>query len=199
MIDDSTKTRFLKELEKSGNVFLSCLKMNIHRSTYYRWKKEDKNFRKKATEAEGHGRENNVDIGEHSLMKKVREGDLGAIKYLLSYNSPRYRPKKEASRVFFMHEKRDSFSDKQAPTLTEAIRGIEEKMRIDSENKIADFDKPEIPRLESNGWLEEESEENNYASKLVDEDLSATEEKIEKPLSLREKRLARRENGDKFP
>jgi len=193
MIDDVTKNKFLKELEKNGNVLLSCLKINIHRSTYYRWKKEDKKFREKAAEAEKHGRENNVDIGEHSLMKKVREGDLGAIKYLLGHISSKYRPKKEASRVIFVHEKKDPLSDKQAPTLEDLFQRMDERASAQQENISVGNDEPKpFYPTKNNGWPEEESGENNSEPELTDEDLLPIKEKREKPLSAREERLIKR-------
>lgn len=67
MIDEPTKRKFLKELEKSGNVYLASLKVGIHRDSHYRWKKEDKEYRKLSILlAEKIGRENNCDVAEHA-------------------------------------------------------------------------------------------------------------------------------------
>ncbi|MFA6105346.1 MAG: hypothetical protein WC725_01955 [Patescibacteria group bacterium] len=93
MIDDKTKLNLLKEIQKNGNVSLSCIRINIDHATYYRWKKEDKEFRKKANEAETIGRKNNCDLAEHALILLVKEKKIEAVKYLLSHNSPRYKPK----------------------------------------------------------------------------------------------------------
>lgn len=38
-----------------------------------------------------------LDVGEAMLMKKVKQGDLNAIKYALQYNSGRYHPMKSES------------------------------------------------------------------------------------------------------
>jgi len=91
MIDDRVKQKFLKELEKSGNIGVASARAGINRSTFYRWKKTDEEFRKKAEEAEISGRENNSDIAEHSLMLNVKDRQQRAIEYLLRHNSPRYR------------------------------------------------------------------------------------------------------------
>lgn len=106
MIDDETKNKLIKELEKSGNVFLSCLKVGIDHSTYYRWIKNDKKYRDRAKQAIHLGRENNCDIATHALMRKVKDGDLGSIKYYLSYNSPIYK-QKQTSNVVILHRKED--------------------------------------------------------------------------------------------
>ena len=103
MIDKEIKEKLIKELEKSGNVFFSCMKFNIHRSTYYRWKKDDRNFKSKANDAVRLGIENNCDVAEWALMANIKEKEMGAIKYYLGHNSQRYKPNK-SSTVVFKHE-----------------------------------------------------------------------------------------------
>ncbi len=104
MIDDKTKQKLLKELEKSGNVYLSCLKVGIDRSTHYRWFDSDKEFKKLAGQAIRRGKENNCDIAKHALMIKVKEKDMRAIEYVLSHNDPMYK-KKQTSNVVIVHKK----------------------------------------------------------------------------------------------
>ncbi|MDO8604290.1 MAG: hypothetical protein Q7K40_02730 [bacterium] len=93
MIDLKTRQKLIRELEKSGNVYLACLKVGVDKSTFYRWKESDKEFKKDATKAIRIGRENNCDVAEHALMINVKEKKMEAIKYVLSHSSPRYKPK----------------------------------------------------------------------------------------------------------
>jgi hypothetical protein len=104
MIKSPTKKKLLAELEKNGNVTIACLKAGVNRATFYRWKQESDEFKEKAEQAETFGRENNCDIAEQSLMLKIKDKDLGAIKYLLGHNSPRYKGK-ETSNVVIVHKK----------------------------------------------------------------------------------------------
>ncbi len=104
MVDDKTKQKLLKELEKSGNVWSSCLKLNVHRSTYYRWKETDKEFRRLANTAERHGRENMCDIAKHALMLNVKDKKMEAIKYVLSHLDPPFK-RKQTSNVVILHKK----------------------------------------------------------------------------------------------
>ena len=104
MIHSATKKKLLVELEKNGNVSVACMKVGINRATFYRWREDSKEFMKKSNKVLRYGRENNCDIGEHSLMLKVKAQDLGAIKYLLSHNSPRYK-NKQSSNVVIVHKK----------------------------------------------------------------------------------------------
>lgn len=104
MIDDKTKKKLLKELEKTGNVYLACLKVGIDRSTHYRWRDSDADFKKQATRAIRRGKENICDIAKHALLLKVKEKDMRAIEYVLSHNDPAYK-KKQTSNVVIVHKK----------------------------------------------------------------------------------------------
>ena len=93
MIDDELKNKLVGEIAKSGNVYFSCNRVGIGKSSYYRWKKEDPEFNRSAELAVREGIENNCDVAEHALMLKIKDKDINAIKYQLSHNSPRYMPK----------------------------------------------------------------------------------------------------------
>jgi hypothetical protein len=127
MIDDEAKNKLIIELEKSGNVYLSCLKVNINRATYYRWAKSDKKFRIRANQAVRLGRENACEIAEHALILNAKNGIMDAIKYVLSHNSPRYKPDK-TSTVIFDHKKSEENVTKRDPTLKEVIDYTNEKL-----------------------------------------------------------------------
>lgn len=124
MIDDQTKQKLLKELEKSGNVYLSCLKVGIDRSTHYRWLDSDKEFKKLSSQAIRRGRENNCDIAKHALMIKVKEKDMRAIEYVLSHNDPTYK-RKQTSNVVIVHKKIESLPATRQKTLEEILDGYE--------------------------------------------------------------------------
>lgn len=104
MIDEKTKMKFIKELNKEGNVFVSCAKVGIDRTTPYRWAKKDKKFSKDFKEAARTGRANTCDIAEHMLMNNIKKGKMEAIKYHLSHNSPRHKPKNK-TKVTIEHKK----------------------------------------------------------------------------------------------
>jgi len=91
MVSKGLKKKILEELEKAGSILSACSKFGVHRSTYYRMKERDEEFRKNAEEAEELGRENKVDMGEYRLLQNVNAGNQRAIEYLLGHNSERYR------------------------------------------------------------------------------------------------------------
>lgn len=137
MIDDKTKQKLLKEISNYGNVYLSCLKVGVDKATYYRWKQQDKEFRKLANKAEKIGRENINDIAEHSLLKNVKDGNQRAIEYTLSHNSKRYKRKRED--VVIIHKK-DFEQPVRDPTLEE-ILDVHDKLLGN------DYDTEEIERI----------------------------------------------------
>lgn len=105
MVDLETKNKLLKELEKTGNVYISCARVGIDRSTYYEWLKSEKEFGKKMREAIKRGREGNCDIAEYALMKNAKEGKMDAIKYVLGHQSKIYKPKDR--KVFLVHSNKN--------------------------------------------------------------------------------------------
>lgn len=126
MIDDKTKQKLLKELEKSGNILTSCLKLAIHRSTYHRWKKVDKEFRRLANIAERHGRENICDMARHALMMNVKEKKMDAIKYVLGHMDPLFKSK-QTSNVVILHKRESSILNPQIKTLEDLFDDDAEK------------------------------------------------------------------------
>ena len=102
MIDDKTKRKLLRELEKSGNIYFSCARIGVERSAFYRWHSSDEEFKKLADLAVNRGRENNCDIAEQALLLNVKEKRMDAIKYVLGHNSPRYK-----ENVIIWHKKEE--------------------------------------------------------------------------------------------
>lgn len=94
MVSAKTKKELIGEIEKNGNVSLSCAKIGVDKSTFYRWMEKYPEFRKLAKAAAGRGRRTNCDIAESSLMFLIKQKNLPAIKYYLVHNDPRYRARK---------------------------------------------------------------------------------------------------------
>lgn len=142
MIDEKTKQKLIRELEKSGNVYVSCHQLGIHPSTLYRWKSKNKQFRKAVNDAIRIGRNNGADIAEHALMINIKKGDMNAIKYYLSHNAPRYRPKNR--KVIFEH----SNSERDRQRLTDKENGSKIDDHVEKLNKL-------IEDLENNRFNDE--------------------------------------------
>lgn len=135
MIDNDTKKRLIDELEKDANILGTCRKIGIAPATFYRWKKGDSGFRKKVQQAEQIGRRNMTDVAEQALMLKVKEKDLGAIKWVLSHNSERYKPKNKKIILEHLNQSKEQqklYSEKERKKiddLSEEIRLLGEELR----------------------------------------------------------------------
>lgn len=88
------KTKVLEELAIVPLVEAACRKVALPRSTYYRWRKDDEKFADAVDQALDKGRERICDMAESQLIKKIGNGDLQTIKFWLTNNSMRYKPKK---------------------------------------------------------------------------------------------------------
>lgn len=129
MIPDEIRRKFLAELEKSGNVYFACNKAGIHRSTFYRWKKENKKFKRSAEDALRIGRENICDLAEHALLLNVKEKKMDAIKYVLSHHSDIYKPKRTSKVVIEHRSTGKGYSTQpESKGLEDILRESEERM-----------------------------------------------------------------------
>lgn len=90
-----TKKELIEILEKNPVIQPACDRCSINRSTFYRWQKEDKEFAKEVARASEEGRNLVSELCESKLMNAIKNENLGAIKYWLQFNDPRYSNKLE--------------------------------------------------------------------------------------------------------
>lgn len=105
----SIKKRILEILSETPFVNLACKATNTSKASFYRWKKSDKKFSRDVEKALSEGRENFVEVGESLLMKKMKEGNLEAIKYGLRHNSGRYHPLRPTPPFVDLNDATDPF------------------------------------------------------------------------------------------
>jgi hypothetical protein len=86
------KPKLLKILAETPVVSYACNKIGLDKSTYYRWYKDDKNFRDRAERVLTIGRKNINDMAESSIIKEINSGNMRANIFWLQHNDPRYRP-----------------------------------------------------------------------------------------------------------
>jgi len=74
------KEKLLDSLKEcSGIVTFACEKVGLSRQTFYRWYREDADFKERADAIN----ELQIDIAEASLLKKIQKGDTTAIIFYL--------------------------------------------------------------------------------------------------------------------
>lgn len=80
------KLAICEHLAKCCIVQLACERTGIGRATYYMWRSEDEEFKKKADEAINTGRAYLNDIAFSGLLKKMQEGNMTALIFFLKNN-----------------------------------------------------------------------------------------------------------------
>lgn len=74
------KEKLLNSLKEcSGIVTFACEKVGLSRQTFYRWYRDDSEFKERADAIN----ELQIDIAEASLLKKIQKGDTTAIIFYL--------------------------------------------------------------------------------------------------------------------
>ena len=91
MAKNQRKRKFIKELQKTPIVQIVCEKVGISRQTYYRWQREDYEFKKGSNAALEHGVDLVNDVAESNVLKGIQNEDAGYTKFWLSRRHDKYR------------------------------------------------------------------------------------------------------------
>ena len=91
------KESLLEQLRKTPIIQIASEKSGVSRATFYRWKKEDKEFSKKADEALQDGSLLVNDMAESQLMSAIRDKNMTAIIFWLRNHHPAYATKVEVT------------------------------------------------------------------------------------------------------
>lgn len=84
------KIKLLEILNETPLVQPACQKAGISRATYYRWRNEDKSFKKESDEAIKKGRLLINDLAESKLISQIKNENMTAIIYWLKHNHKNY-------------------------------------------------------------------------------------------------------------
>jgi len=117
---DQGKSKLLEHLKKTPIVQVACERTNVSRATYYRWRKEDKEFTKSANEAIAEGSFLVNDMAESQLMSAIRDRNLTAIIFWLKHHHSAYTNRVELSgRITHL---REELSDEEKVLVEKALR-----------------------------------------------------------------------------
>jgi len=95
--NQKTKEDIIDSLKKTPIVQFACKKINISRSTLYRWKQQDKKFSERIDKAISEGNELMNDLAESQLISAIKDRNLGAIIFWLKNRHKAYAPKLKIS------------------------------------------------------------------------------------------------------
>lgn len=99
------KEKFLKRLKETPIVELVCKKLGVGRTTYYRWRIQDREFAKAADEAISTGNLLINDMAESQLISAIKDKNLGAIIFWLRHHHSNYANKIEVTARLKQDEK----------------------------------------------------------------------------------------------
>ena len=94
----------LEQLRKTPVVQFACEKSGVSRATFYRWRTEDKEFKKSAEEAILEGEALITDMTESQLISLIKDRNFHAIQLWLRHHHPKYNNKVEITGNFKLEE-----------------------------------------------------------------------------------------------
>lgn len=93
---DKEKLALLEALKEMPIIQVACRKAGVSRPTYYRWRKEDKNFFRQTEDAIIQGFEFINDMSESQVITLIKEKKLPAIVLWLKHHHPLYGSKTQS-------------------------------------------------------------------------------------------------------
>lgn len=88
---------FLAELRKIPIIQVACEKVGLSRTSVYRWKDEDEEFKKEMEKAMADGEAFVNDMSESQLLTLIKEKDWSAISFWLRHHHSAYKNKIEVT------------------------------------------------------------------------------------------------------
>jgi len=84
------KEAVLEQLRKIPIVQVACLKAEISRASFYRWRTEDKKFLSAIEQAMKEGEESMNDLSETKMIGLIQNKNFSAIQFWLRHHHPKY-------------------------------------------------------------------------------------------------------------
>jgi len=95
MKNEKTKKLLAEQLRKMPIVQIACDRAGVARASFYRWKKQDKEFSKEIEKAIGEGENFITDMSETQLISLIKDKNFPAIQLWLKSHHPKYGNKIE--------------------------------------------------------------------------------------------------------
>jgi hypothetical protein len=87
------KQKVIEALKEMPIVQIACKKAGVSRPTYYRWRQEDKAFKRQVADAMNQGVEYINDMSESQIIALIKDKKLQAMALWLKHNHPKYGAK----------------------------------------------------------------------------------------------------------
>ncbi len=120
MRKDKTKEIVIEQLKKTPIVQIACERAGVARATYYRWKKENKEFAKAADNAILEGEMLITDISETQLITLIKEKNFPSIQLWLRHHHPKYTNKVEV--IGNLNDREEPLTPEQEALIEKALK-----------------------------------------------------------------------------
>lgn len=114
------KNLLLEKFRKMPILQVALDKTGVSRTTYYRWRQEDFEFKKTADEAIGEGESYITELSESKLLSLINREHFPAVHLWLRTHHPKYANKIELSGSIALQE--EVLTQEQQQTVNEALR-----------------------------------------------------------------------------
>lgn len=119
MKKDRAKILFLEQLRKIPIVQVACEKVGVARSSIYRWRDEDEEFRQSLEKALCEGEALINDMSESQLISLIRDKSYQAISFWLRHRHQKFRERVEVTANI---QSQDVLTPEQEEIVREALR-----------------------------------------------------------------------------
>lgn len=119
------KSKFIEYLRETPLVSFACKKVGLSRATFYRWYKDDKEFKESVQLVLQQGRENINDLAKATLIKMIKGENFNAIRFWLQHNDIVFRP----IRTEYIDPNAQIKKEKHV-ALSHGVMSMEEKKRL---------------------------------------------------------------------
>ncbi|QQR54593.1 helix-turn-helix domain-containing protein [Candidatus Peregrinibacteria bacterium] len=122
---DVRKEQLISQLGKMPIVRAACEKMGVSRATYYRWLRDDDEFREAAEKALQGGKDEVNDVAEAQLIKAIQSGNMTGIIYWLKNHHIDYNSKLAQRQL--IQRKNDVLNKTETEVLQKALKLLNTK------------------------------------------------------------------------
>lgn len=133
------KELLLEQLRKIPIVQIAVERAGVGRTTYYRWREEDKEFAKASDEALLEGEALITDMTESQLISLIKDRNFPSINLWLRVHHPKYAAKVEVTAQ--INQSGEQLTPEQEAVIREALRLASCSEQLESDSKSNEQEK----------------------------------------------------------
>lgn len=133
------KEQVLKQLKKTPIIQVACNQARVSRPSYYRWRNEDKEFKKATEEAMKEGELFINDMSESQVLSLIKDKNWQAVQFWLKFHHPKYANKIEVNTT--VKQSDEKLTPEQEKIVRRALKFISGSKQESSDKNHVEFTK----------------------------------------------------------